>query len=195
MLFVGGGGDLNEIRECAEKLRLTDDIIFTGIIKDRQKLKALFSRADMFLFPSTFDTNGLVVREAAACGLASVLIKGSCAAEGIINGRHGVLIEENAIALSDAVMRLAGDRARMKAMGQNAMNELYLSWEDAVGRAVSRYETVRENYQCTQRYFDFQDNKLIKLAGDIENAMEKLRQYREKHKETTRNSKLKQKNK
>ena len=193
MLFVGGGGDLNEIKECAAKLRLMDSVIFTGVVKDRQKLRALFSRADMFLFPSTFDTNGLVVREAAACGLASVLIRGSCAAEGIVDGHHGVLIEENAIALADAIMHLANDRDSMKAMGQNAMHELYLSWEDAVGRAAARYQLVRENYKCTQRYVDFQDNKLFKLADDIENAMEKLRQYREKHKGTSKRIKIKSK--
>jgi glycosyltransferase involved in cell wall biosynthesis len=97
MLFVGVGGDYGEIKELAGMLQLTDDCVFTGIVKDRQKLRAFFSRADMFLFPSTFDTNGIVVREAAACGLASVLICGSCAAEGIIDGRNGMLIEKTPI--------------------------------------------------------------------------------------------------
>jgi glycosyltransferase involved in cell wall biosynthesis len=188
MLFVGDGGDFHEIKECAETLHLTEDCIFTGIVKDRRKLRAFFSRADMFLFPSTFDTNGLVVREAAACGLASVLIRGSCAAESVIDGHNGILIEENAIALSNAILRLAGDRDTMKAMGQNARHEMYLSWEDAVDRAFSRYQTVRQNYECTQRYFDFQDSKLFKLADDIESAMEKLKQYRGKYKETYRHS-------
>lgn len=195
MLFVGDGGDIGEIKECARMLRLTDDCIFTGIIKDRHKLRALFSRADLFLFPSTFDTNGLVVREAAACGLASVLIRGSCAAEGVVDGYHGVLIEENSVALSDAVLRLSSDRGIMNTLGQNAMRELYTSWEDAVGRATVRYQIVRENYECTQRYFDFQDNKLLKLAIDIESAMERLRQYRERYKETNRRSRIRLRNK
>ena len=41
-------------------------VIFTGPIYNRDELRAWNTRADLFLFPSTFDTNGLVVREAAA---------------------------------------------------------------------------------------------------------------------------------
>ena len=149
MLFVGDGGDFEEIKACARALGLADDIIFTCIVTDRKKLRAFFSRADLFLFPSTFDTNGLVVREAAACSLASVLIKGSCAAEGITDGRHGVLIDENAASLTDALLRLAGDRDGMKSMGKNALEEIYVSWDDAVGKAAERYQIVRENYKNT----------------------------------------------
>ncbi len=191
MIFVGDGGDFGEIKECADALRLTDDIIFTGIVKDRRKLGAFFSRADMLLFPSTFDTNGLVVREAAACGLASILVKGSCAAEGIVDGRHGILIEENAGSLADAVLRLSQDRDAMKAMGQNAMDEMFVSWEDAVGRAAERYHIVRENYKNTQRFADFQVNKFYKLADDIENAMERLRQYKGRHRQISKRVKIK----
>jgi glycosyltransferase involved in cell wall biosynthesis len=191
MLLVGDGFDFGEIKECAAALRLTDDLIYTGLVKDRQKLRAIFSRADMFLFPSTFDTSGLVVREAAACGLPSVLVRGSCAAEGVTDGRNGVLIEENAASLADAILRLSRDRDAMKAMGQKAMDEVFVSWEDAVGRAAERYHIVRENYKNTQRYADFQDNKLYKLADDIENAMERLRQYREKHKQSGKRYKYK----
>ena len=66
--------------------------------------------ADMFLFPTSYDTNGIVVREAAACGLGSVLIKGSCAAEGITDRRNGYLIDENAESMAEAVEELLLNR-------------------------------------------------------------------------------------
>ena len=96
MLVVGSGPDEEELKEMTQNLLLTDKVIFTGPIRDREVLRAVNTRADLFLFPSTYDTNGIVVREAAACGLASVLIKGSCAAEGITHARNGYLIEETA---------------------------------------------------------------------------------------------------
>ena len=83
MVFIGAGGDEKEVRAEVETLRLSDRCFFTGSIADRETLRAWYSRADLFLFPSTFDTNGLVVREAAASGCPSVLIAGSCAAEGL----------------------------------------------------------------------------------------------------------------
>ncbi|SHI10729.1 Glycosyltransferase involved in cell wall bisynthesis [Sporobacter termitidis DSM 10068] len=182
MVFVGSGADFEEIKICANALGLTKECVFTGIVKDRKKLRAFFSRADMFLFPSTFDTNGIVVREAAACGLASVLVRGSCAAEGITDGRHGILIDENADALADAVLRVAHDQAAARVMGKTAMEEIYLSWEDAVGRATARYPQVIKDYKSSQpEHGDFQAGKLFKLADDIELGLTKLKVYRNKH--------------
>ena len=84
-------------------------VIFTGPIYNRDELRAWNTRADLFLFPSTFDTNGLVVREAAACGLASVLIRDSCAAEGITDDRNGFIIGESAQEMAELLMRLCKD--------------------------------------------------------------------------------------
>lgn len=81
MVFVGNGGDREEVISYCESLRLSDCVFFTAPAYDRNVIRAWYCRADLFLFPSTFDTNGLVVREAAACGLGSVLVRGSCAAE------------------------------------------------------------------------------------------------------------------
>jgi 1,2-diacylglycerol 3-alpha-glucosyltransferase len=191
MIFIGDGADYGDITQYTNALKLTDDCIFTGMINDRQKLRAFFSRADMFLFPSTFDTNGIVVREAAACGLASVLIRGSCAAEGITDGRHGILIDENAEALAAAVLRITADLGNAKTMGQNAMKEIYFSWEDAVGKAFARYPAVIEKYKSAQReQGEFQANKLFKLATDIETAMDKLKVHRSEHKATRKHKQI-----
>lgn len=194
MVFVGGGGDFEEIKRLATALRLNDCCTFTGILKDRQKIRALFSRADAFLFPSTFDTNGIVVREAAACGLASVLIKNSCAAEGILDNRHGIMIDEAPDAMTEAILRVARNPQAARALGQTAMAELYSSWEDAVGRAAARYPQIIEDYKTSHRdEGDFQENKLFKLADDIEVSLEKLRRYRQKYKRAAAYKKLKPK--
>ena len=147
MVFVGGGGDEKEIKALTEKLGLTQKTAFTGPVHDREAIRAWYCRADAFLFPSTFDTNGLVVREAAACSLASVLIRGSCAAEGITDGKDGWLIEENADALAAKLRTLIPQKDEMRRVGENAAEDLYLSWADAVDRAWERYETVIDNYR------------------------------------------------
>ena len=90
MVFIGGGKDEDEVRAYAAELG--GRCIFTGAISKRETLRAWYSRADLFLFPSSYDTNGLVVREAAASDLASVLIRGSCAAEGV-DRRRGRLFD------------------------------------------------------------------------------------------------------
>lgn len=147
MVFVGDGADGAEIRAYAEEQGLSDRCFFTGAISARETLRAWYSRADLFLFPSTFDTNGLVVREAAASGTATVMIRASCAAEGVSDGRNGFLIDENAVAMAAKLSELCRAPETMRAVGENAQRELYISWETAVERAMARYEVVIDNYR------------------------------------------------
>ena len=147
MVFVGGGADEREIRAYAAERGLGDRVIFTGPIHDRKKLSAWYCRADLFLFPSTFDTNGLVVHEAAACFLPAVLVQDSCAAEPVTDGHNGFLIEENAASLAVCLTRLYEHPERVREVGAMAGAELYLSWEEAVRRARERYAVVIDNYR------------------------------------------------
>ena len=144
-VFVGDGQDFSEIQRYARALDLMNECKFLGAIRDRETLRALYAACDLFLFPSTFDTNGIVVREAAANGLASVLIKGSCAAEGVENGKTGLLISETPEAMANVLFHTAGHRAETRALGESAMNGLYLSWEDSIQTAVERYRLILDN--------------------------------------------------
>lgn len=146
-VFVGDGDDRPKIMEYAQELNIADKCIFTGMIRDREALRAWYTRADLFLFPSSYDTNGLVVREASASSLAAVLLKDSCAAEGVVDGRNGFLIDENGEALGNCLLSLYDDREKMKKVGECACDELYISWEDAVAAAINRYEIVIERYK------------------------------------------------
>ncbi|MBO4375382.1 MAG: glycosyltransferase [Lachnospiraceae bacterium] len=161
MIFVGGGTDAKEMQQRSVENGLSVDIrdedgiiktlsssenpgkaIFTGPEHDREVLRAWNTLADLFLFPSTYDTNGIVVREAAACGLASVLIMDSCAAEGIEDGRNGYIIEENADSMAALLSRIGNDRKALKETGMHAMDEIYISWDEAVSDALKRYAEV-----------------------------------------------------
>ncbi|MDO4812767.1 MAG: glycosyltransferase [Eubacteriales bacterium] len=147
MVFIGDGADGAEVRQYADELGLRGRCFFTGSITEREKLRAWYTRADLFLFPSTFDTNGLVVREAAACGTATVMIRNSCASEGVTDGENGFLIEENAACLAAALQRQCAVPETIKQVGSNAQQQLYISWETAVSRACERYEIVIDNYR------------------------------------------------
>ena len=146
MVFVGDGQDRPAVEEYAAQLGLTDLCRFTGTERDRDTIRAWYTRADLLLFPSTFDTNGLVVREAAACSLGSVLIEGSCAAEGITDGDTGILIPENGDGLAAALLREGADRAYFARIGETASEKIYLSWEDSVKNARAQYRSVIERW-------------------------------------------------
>lgn len=184
MIFIGDGADRKAIEQYTEKLGLTDRCIFTGAIRDRERLRAYFCRSDLFLFPSTFDTNGIVVREAAACGLASLLIRGSCAAEGVTDGQNGFLVSETAQSVGNFLGHACRMRDTLKTVGLRAMDELYLSWADSVERAYQRYELVRERYErsgsrCARGLTD----ELFTLINDVGERINTVRDLGEEIKQ------------
>ncbi len=131
------------IEKTPGKEGLTGKVIFVGPVYDREKLRAWNTRSDLFIFPSVYDTNGIVVREAAACALPSALIKGSCAAEGITHGDTGFLMEENSDSLLELLEgSIIGDMDKVHQVGKNALDKIYISWEDSVRDARIRYEEL-----------------------------------------------------
>ncbi len=140
--FIGDGYDLPDIKAYAAKLNLQQKAVFTGPLYDREQLRVYYSTADLFLFPSTYDTCGIVVKEAAACDCASLLLQGSCASEGAIHKKNAYIAQENAASCASVISQAISDRAALKTVGINAGETLYLSWEEAVDRAYTRYEEI-----------------------------------------------------
>lgn len=147
MMIVGDGADREEIEEYTEQLGLSEPVIFTGAVFDREELRTYYTAGDLFIFPSLYDTNGIVVREAAACGVPSLLIKGSCAAEGITNYRTGIFAENTPESLAQELIFAASHLDEIHQMGENAMNEVYMSWETSVTNAYRRYEEIIADFK------------------------------------------------
>ncbi len=175
MVFVGKGQDEAEIKDYVRQSGLLGNTIFTGPIYDRRKLSAWYCRADLFLFPSTFDTNGLVVREAAARSLASVLIKGSCAAEGVTNGVNGFLVDENAASMAVLLARIIDKKELMRSAGERAASDLYISWADAIKAAYDRYPAVIENYKAGRYKKSLRPSDgLFKLSAEMMDSVNRF---------------------
>jgi len=181
MLFVGEGADYKEIQSYTKELDLENKCIFAGAIRDRKKLKAIFSSCDIFLFPSTFDTNGIVVREAAAAGLGTILIKGSCAAEDTIDGQNVIQIEETAESLAKVLIDVDNNLDYFHRIGINAQNELYCSWQHSVEHAYDRYVEIVDNYQFDRNKLIRQDTTEALFAGfaDLSKGIQDVRLQRQ----------------
>lgn len=149
--FIGEGPDRFSVEHYAKTLGIYDRTIFTGAIYDRKKVKAFFSRADLFLFPSTFDTSGLVVKEAAACGCPSILTDKSCAAEDVEDGVSGLLAKENAEDFTKKVVEYINNQELRNRLKAGASEKLYRSWESCVDLAVERYNIVVENHKSKKK--------------------------------------------
>ncbi|MBQ3865909.1 MAG: glycosyltransferase [Clostridia bacterium] len=146
--FVGDSPDRPSIEQYAKKIGLSDRVVFTGSITDREKVRAFFSRADLLLFPSTYDTSGLVVKEAAACGCPAALIAGACAAEDVTDGETGLLSPtEDAEGYTATLLAALRRPGFLKELGRAAEEKVYWSWEDSIHAARRRYEELLEEFR------------------------------------------------
>lgn len=90
-ILVGDGPYLKTLKSRYE------DVEFTGYIP-HDNLKEIYNEADVFVFPSRFDTFGLVILEAMACGLPVAAYNVPSPSDIVQNGITGVLgdsLEEN----------------------------------------------------------------------------------------------------
>lgn len=150
LIMLGFGADELAIKRYIRKSGISDNVIWTGKILNRQQMQDYYSLSDLLLFPSVFDTNGLVVREAAACQTPSLLVRDSCAAEGIEDGKTGFLCMESAHSIARALEKIMDNRSMLKEAGVKAQSEIYISWKNAVKKAYDRYQIVIDNFNSNK---------------------------------------------
>lgn len=142
MNFIGQGYASDQIRERISAYGLEDCVTMHGVIKDRDEIAGYFAASDLFLFPSFYDNAPLVVREAAAMGVPSILLEGSTAAEVIRDGRNGFLTRKNPVDFADLIVHLADNRDELRTARNGARGTLVRSWQNVVEEVVDRYDTL-----------------------------------------------------
>jgi len=171
MLFVGDGEDSKEMRSMVEQQGLSRFVRFAGKICERDILKDIYSSSDLFLFPSVYDNAPLVVREAAACGCASVLISGSNSAEGLIDGKNVFLSNETnedfALTLNNAL-----ECSNLEEIGQNARRDIYISWNDVLSMVQKEYEKISGEWKKSKH-----KKGLHKKVVDFGTNIDVLKEY------------------
>ncbi|NLI54396.1 MAG: glycosyltransferase family 4 protein [Clostridiales bacterium] len=144
LVLAGQGPDAKSIRQKAEELGLGGRTRFTGHITDEDELYGLYENADLFVFPSLYDTSGMVVREAAAMETPSVVVRGCATAEPILDRENGFLCEDTTESLCQIIDMAMGDREMTRRIGKTARRTIYLSWDSIARSTVDRYAMLIE---------------------------------------------------
>ncbi len=144
LVLAGRGPHEAEIKALAEKLGISDRVIMPGHITDSDLLNALYSSAQLFLFPSIYDNGPLVVREAAAAGTPSVVVRGSSAAECVKDGVNGLLCENDPANLAMVVQKALLDERELEAMGKRAKMTIPIPWSSIAEDVLWEYKRVIE---------------------------------------------------
>ena len=140
LVLAGQGPDTEAIRSKAMELGLGGCTVFTGHITKESLLYGLYQAADLFVFPSLYDTSGMVVREAAAMETPSVVAEGSGAAEAVRHNENGFLCRDDTDSLADVLRWALSHPEATAAVGKNARKTIYASWGGIIDQALERYE-------------------------------------------------------
>ena len=148
--LVGQGQESQALQRLAARLGSGGRIHFAGV-RDHDRLAAWYQAADLFLFASETETQGLVLAEAAACGLPAVAVIAPGSDEVVRDGETGVLTKNDPASLAEAAIGLLLDAERRAAMRGRARQvaerefgvELQLSrtltvYAEAAARASAR---------------------------------------------------------
>ncbi len=126
---VGDGPYRAECQLLARRLDIGDRVRFVGFVP-HEDVSRYYSAADIFVFSSVTETQGLVVQEAMTYGLPAVCVGGGGASAGIIDGENGFIVKNEARGFARAVLRVLHD------------DELYAALSGAATRSVRMHGTT-----------------------------------------------------
>lgn len=142
MLVVGGGESMDDYKQMIKNLGLSKNIIMVGPIYDREYLKAFYLRADLFVFPSEYDTASLCPIEAATFALPTLMVRGCPTAETIKEDFSGYTEVADAKMWAYKIMDILKNKQQLSTVSQNSRKFVYRSWEDVVREVEAEYDKI-----------------------------------------------------
>ncbi|MFH1779863.1 MAG: glycosyltransferase [Candidatus Micrarchaeota archaeon] len=120
-LISGSGPFKPELEKLVEDKGLKEKVIVTGFVEDSE-LPFMYAGCDCFVTASTFETQGLALLEAMACGKPVVGAKAMAIPEAVEDDKNGFLFEAfDAKECSDKILKvLNSDEKTYSALCKNA---------------------------------------------------------------------------
>ncbi|ALX48912.1 glycosyltransferase family 4 protein [Lentibacillus amyloliquefaciens] len=129
-------------RQTLEKHFAGTNTVFTGFMHGEELAKA-YASSDVFVFPSTTETLGLVITEAMASGLPLVAAESGPTCEQIEDNRTGLLYDKNKQDdFKDTVLRFTDETLR-KRLAKAARNDIAeMSWDTQSKQVLDYYKEI-----------------------------------------------------
>ncbi|HOL17908.1 MAG TPA: glycosyltransferase family 4 protein [Bacillota bacterium] len=151
LVLVGKGPLEEQLRHMCQELGLGEKVIFTGVLP-RNKIVHCYASADLFVFPSVTETQGLVIGEAKAAGLPVVAIRAFGPAETVQHGEDGLLTDPTLSSFTEAVIQILQNPDLHRSMSRKALeNVSLLSSSYCAERMLESYRELLENRPAAVR--------------------------------------------
>ena len=146
--LVGDGPYRAECRQIVRDLGIGDRVRFVGAVP-REEVDRFYAAADVFVFASITETQGLVVQEAMNYGLPAIAALGGGASSSILDGGNGFAVPADAGSIAERALQVLRDDELYARLSEGAARTSRLASTGAMA------ERVLEVYERTIRSTDY----------------------------------------
>lgn len=140
--LVGDGPFRQSCIEKARALGIGDRVTFAGFVP-RAEVDKFYAAADLFVFSSITETQGLVVQEAMTYGLPAVAVTGGGASDSIVHGENGYVVRNSADSFARASLRILSSEETHARLSAGALKSVRGQTADGMTeRVVEVYRQV-----------------------------------------------------
>ena len=143
LLVVGDGVDKNRLIKKVHDIGISEAVRFLGKVLPPD-LYELYKVGDVFATASTIETQGIVLIEAAACGLPLIAVDAGAVSEVCVDGENGFLCEPgNVDEISAAMLKILSDTdLRDKFSRESVTIASEHNFERTLDKFINIYERV-----------------------------------------------------
>lgn len=137
--LVGDGPFQEEARSMVRALGIGDRVKFVGFVP-REEVDPYYAAADLFVFTSISETQGLVVQEAMSFGLPAIVASGGGASASVEQGISGFVVRNEADDVAAHIRRVLDDE------------RLYSQLSEGARESVREFSTVEMGRRVAELY-------------------------------------------
>ncbi len=143
LALIGDGPYKKELLKQVKALGLTEEVVFVGKVPN-QEIKNYCHAADLFVFASRSETQGIVLLESMAAGTPVLAVRASGTEDVVIDGVNGYMTEASETEFNCQLIDIL-EKKELEVLRQGARETaMGYSCEQIAGEAVSLYsEAIR----------------------------------------------------
>jgi len=151
LVLIGQGPQEETLRRFCRKYNINNKVTFTGVLP-HHKIVHCYASADLFVFPSVTETQGLVIGEAKAAGLPVIAVRAFGPAEIVAHGEDGLLTDPNLSSFTASVLELLANPDLQKKMSKKALeNASLVSSASCAEQMLEIYQDLIDNHHYAPR--------------------------------------------
>ncbi len=151
LALVGEGPQEKHLRRRVEELGLDAQVRFAGRVENREIVNYC-AAADLFLFPSTSETQGIVSLEAMAAGTPVLAVRATGAEDIVTDGKNGYMTGEDPADFAGKLAELLADEKKLAVLREGARQTARGYEADRIARrALDCYRSAIEAHAFSEK--------------------------------------------